>query len=332
MANPSFVVPAGVMQIPPNYAYKQVGQRAFPLKASHSVLKDLVDRCLNDNLQGTGISYTPIPTLTPYSPVYLMVSTYGSMMSKLPPFSNFGWMGQTEAILTIPLLRLQGPVYKGVAYFTPYAFVDNSWSVITGNLVMGFQKGLASFELPSKLSEPYPTLINIPVFPVFSPSTPLSWERWIRIERQGDGGGGPEPRSFWPLGSLEDLYGRQDSVFRVEEKVLKGLRATVSSGFLETVQLLQLRDPVHPAFAAYSRIVRFSVQLTGVRDGNFLAPARIEIQNFASLPVSLTLGLAADQESSFSSLFPFSPYWLDCDFDFDFISGVENLPDQGWRA
>ncbi|HET9211533.1 MAG TPA: hypothetical protein VFR03_14090 [Thermoanaerobaculia bacterium] len=326
MSTPPFVVPTGVMQIPPNYAYKRVGQRGFPLKASFSVLKDLVDGCLNANLQGTGISYTPIPTLTQYSPVYVMVSTYGSMVSKLPPFSGIGTMGQAEVIFTIPLLRFQGLTCKGLAYYTPYSFVDNSWSIITGNLLMGFQKGLAAFQLPSKVSEPYPTEISTPVFPVFDPSTPLSWKKWIRIERQGDGRRGLEPRHLWPLGSVEDLYGRPDSAFRVEERVLGGLRATMRSGFAESVQLLQLRDPTNPDVAAYSRVVRFAIRLQGVHDGNFLAPAKIDIESFDSLPVAKTLGLAADQ----GPFLPFVPYWVDCDFDFDLVSGVEDLPDQGW--
>lgn len=316
MANPpSFVVPAGMMQIPPGYAYRQVSQRGFPLKARYDVLKDLVDRCLNDNLQGAGISYTPIPTLTQYSPVYLMVSTYGSMMSKLPPFSGFGWMDQTEAIFTIPLLRLKGPHLESVAYFTPYAFVDNSWSIITGNLVMGFQKGLASFVLPSSVSEPYPTQISTPVFPVFDPTTPLSWETWISIKKKGSTGEGRVPRSLWPFGPVEDLYGK-DADLEVSPEVLDLLSKSVLTGHLDAVQLLQLRDPTAPDFAAYSKVVTFAIQLGGVQDGGLLAGAEIELQRFDSLTVREALGLVPEE----GPLVPLKPYWIVCDFDFDFAS------------
>jgi hypothetical protein len=320
MANPPFVVPAGVMQIPPNYAYRQVGQRGFPLKASYGVLKKLVDRCLNDNLQGTGISYTPIPTLTDYTAVYLLVSTYGSMVSKLPPFSGLGWMSQSEAIFTIPLLSYRRGIPLGLACFTPYSFVDNSWSIITGNLLMGFQKGLASFQIPSKVSEPYPMEISTPVFPVFNPATPLSWERWISIGKQGDTDAGPEPRRLWPIGPVEELFGPRGEL-AVSSEVLDLLRIKVRTDTFDAVQLLQLRDPAAPDFAAYSKVVAFAMRLKNTWDGGLLAGAEIELQRFDSLPVRETLGLVPEQ----GPLVSLKPYWIVCDFDFD-------LSDPGPRA
>jgi hypothetical protein len=310
MSSPPFVLPQGNMQIPPNYAYKQVGMRGFPLKANWAVLNDLVNRCLNDNLQGTAYSYKPIQTFTEYTAVHLIVSTYGSMTSTRKPFSGWGTMSQTEAIFTIPLLRYKNGHLDGLALFTPYSFVDNGWSIITGNLIMGFQKGLASFQVPPVTSSPYPTVIDTPVFRVFGP--PLSWQTWIRIEKNQDTLLTREPESLWPIGSVDDLFGPQGE-FKVEDEVLAVLHRTVRTHLVSAVQLLQLRDPVDPALAAYSKVVNFAVELKHLQSGGLLAAAEIDLLDFASLPVHAALGLVANN----GRLVPIFPYWVDCDFDFE---------------
>lgn len=312
MSDPPFVLPQGFTQIPPNYAYKKVGERAFPLKAQKAVLKDLVDRCLNDNLQGTGISYAPIPTLTQHAPAYLIVTTYGSMASKKSPFSDWGTMSQTEVIFTIPLLAYKKGVLTGMALFTPFCCVDNSWSMITGNMILGYQKGLAWFQLPPQIGQPYPMEIRTPVFPVFSPTTPLSWETWIRIEKKGSTDLVREPAGLWPIGPVDDLYGPKGE-FRVEEEVLGILHRASTAGLLDVVQLLQLRDPVDPKRAAYSKVVTFAVRLKSAPKGGLLSPAEIELRHFDSLPVLATLGLVGGH-GRLAAIFP---YWVESDFDFE---------------
>lgn len=308
-----FVVPQGFTQIPPDYAYKQVGMRVFPLKAGQKPLKALVGACLNNSLP-PGQSFAPIPTLTAYAPVYLMISTYGSMASKQKPFSDWGTMSQTEAIIMIPLLIYKNGKVDGVALFTPYAFVDNAWSIITGNMIMGFQKGLAAFQLPPALQQSYPLEIRTPVFPVFNNDTPLTWETWIRIEKLA----GPNllqgSERLWPLGPVDTLFGPRGE-FEVDAAVLAVLEG-VHTGPLCAVQLLQLRDPVNPELAAYSKLVMFDINLTAFREAGLLASAQLHLSPFASLPVAAVLGLVFEQGWLHSVL----PYWIDCDFDFDLKS------------
>src|SRR5690349_4162894 len=305
-----FAVPHGFTQSPPDYASKQVGMRGFPLKAGKKPLKALVDACLSNSLP-TSHSYAPIPTLTAYAPVYLIISTYGSMVSKRKPFSGWGTMRQTEAIIMIPLLIYKDGKPDGVALFTPYAFVDNAWSIITGNMIMGFQKGLAAFQLPPALQQPYPLEIRTPVFPVFNNDTPLTWETWIRIEKLE----GPNllqgPERLWPLGPVDALFG-SGGEFQVDAAVLAMLEG-VYTGPLYAVQLLQLRDPVNPELAVYSKLVVFDIKLTALREAGLLASAQIHLSPFASLPVAAALGLVFEQGWLHSVL----PYWVDCDFDFD---------------
>jgi hypothetical protein len=304
-----FVLPQGFTQIPPNYGYVKVGERGFPLKAEKAVLQALVKRCLNDHLTRTGYSYT-LPTLGKYSPVYLIVSTYGSMASLKPPFSTWGRLSQTEVIFTIPLLRLKNGIPDGIALYTPFCFVDNAWSIVTGNMILGFQKGLASFQLQPTLSQPYPIEIKTAVFPLFN-GGPLSEKVWIRIDKTQPFELARDPKVLWPLGSIKDLYQQGD--FQVEGRVLELLNETVTTGLVQVVQLLQLRDPDQPDFAAYSRIVKFGVRLKHVSGGGLLDSAEVELTAFASLPVLATLGLVPEG----GKLIPVFPFWIESNFDFE---------------
>jgi hypothetical protein len=321
-----FALLHGEMQIPPNYTYQTVGTRGFPLAASYPVIERLVERSLNENLQGSGRSYTPIPTHhTDDTFLYMMVVSYKSMASTCPPFDRWGWMSQEEVVFAIPLLAWEGDTPTGVALYSPYCFVDNAWSMVTGNMIAGYQKGLASFQLQPHLGNPYPIQIATTVFTDFDPSTHLSLERWISVEPRASPRAERKGEVSSPFGPLEDLCG-PGSRFEVDETILALLRKADRTGLYDTVQLLQVRDPYVPALAAYSEVVTFAVQVKPPYDGDLLDGAVIDIRSFDSLRVVESLGLKREQDHW---LVPFLPYWFRCDFDLNMYPRPTSTSTQG---
>jgi hypothetical protein len=307
MSNPPFIQIQGQMQMPPDYVFKKVGIRGFPLAASYKLVKKLVDLCLND-FGGGKLDYRPIQAPGGLTIVYMQLASYGSMACTSPPFAAWGWMSQNEINFTVPLLHYQNGSLVDISFFCPFLFVDNAWSIITGNMVMGFPKGLATFQLPDEINHPYPTEIKTAVFPVFDPGTPLTWERWITITQADGESATAGMERYWPFGDVEGLFGARGR-FAVDVEILERLKAVSRSGFFKVVQLRQIRDLDDHKLAAYSSIVSLTVQLDALHGQGLLAPAKIEIRPFASLLVGKLLGIAP-------SLSPIIPFWVDLDFGF----------------
>ena len=311
----AFVLLEGDQQVSPPYAFKKVGIRAFPLEARYDRVKALVDRFLNDGAPA-GVEYRPLDLAftKETTMVYVEVLDYGSMVSQSPPYDQWGYFTQKELYFILPVVRWRNGVKEDVKLFAPFIFVDNPWSMLSGNMVIGYPKGMAWFQLPQDPAHPYPTRVATQVFPRFSPSTRLSWEPFLLFESASEPPpweppSAVNPRELWPFGYLEGLFG-PGGFAEVEEQTWLLLQGVMNRGACGIVQRKQVRDEVHHTQACFASIVSFARQLTGLRGGGLLEAATIDLIPYASLPIAAVLGLGE------GPLEPILPYWIDCDFDF----------------
>jgi hypothetical protein len=68
-----------------------------------------------------------------------------------PEYRKRGWMKEYNfclTILTAATTRGPNPKVERLAYYMPYLFVDNQFSLATGREVIGFHKNIGSFEMP----------------------------------------------------------------------------------------------------------------------------------------------------------------------------------------
>lgn len=322
-SRPSFIEWSGDQQIPGPFSFERVRIWGFPLRASARSLTRVVDKFLNFAPPGeSGAEYRPWQIADRDAGiVYMMVLEYPHMVSDDPDWRRCGYLSQHEFYFTIPVHRFEGGQWSRWALFTPYIFVDNAWSAICANLVLGYPKALGWFGVGPRVDAPYPLRVSTQTFARFTPRTALTWEPLVVIDR--DPSAPPrwqppadfDPRDLWPLGPFRRLF-EPGGVFGLEADLFERVFASFDGGRLslyDTVQLKQMRDAVDPSRAVYQQLVQWSVEIGRIQAGGPLEPAVARLRATDTWPIADVLGL----ESPGGVLRSAWPYWVECDFRFD---------------
>lgn len=148
----------GSLPLQPPFSFKGVNVIILPLKASIYQLSLFCDKYLNLDVDQP-FEYRPA---IPY--VFMMVLDYGSMSSTAAQARNVGWVSQHEVTFTVPLecwkwsggSRGQGMLeFQDWAGVSPFIFVDDQTSLLTGREVYGWPKVGGKVEsLPSLWDRP----------------------------------------------------------------------------------------------------------------------------------------------------------------------------------
>ncbi|MEP7120791.1 MAG: hypothetical protein ABJE95_07780 [Byssovorax sp.] len=130
------------LKLKPPFDFNGSSLRIFPLRARQNRLQAFIDSYLNFGSQdGTPAGY--FRAYLPY--VYLTIINYGKMSLDA---ANLGWVSQNEVFMNIPLLRYKWIrkklVFQDFASASPFIYVDNDLSLVTGRDVYGWQKELVS--------------------------------------------------------------------------------------------------------------------------------------------------------------------------------------------
>ena len=119
----------------PPFEFQKVVLRNFPLRANFRALARFCDKYLN-------IVPREFAYFRPAMPfVILTVVNYGKMSAVA---GNLGWTSQNELLFAIPLERYRRErgrwVFQGLAQMSPFIFVDDEDSQVTGREVYGWPK------------------------------------------------------------------------------------------------------------------------------------------------------------------------------------------------
>jgi hypothetical protein len=292
-------------QIPPPYRFPGVTMQSFLLQANQHNLQALCDRQLNiGSLAERGFEYRAI---LPY--VFLEFVVYPRMLFDMLPYSTWGFTTQNELyfkffvakyILIDGLFLLPMP---WLTAFFPYIFVDNPWSVIAGRDVLGFPKLIAKFVAAGK---PYPISAETFAIDQFATNGELKSRQFIKIDA-ADGIASLPVHNSWGL-SQDDLAAL-DPTLRTALTPKPPIAAgrSPATQILRTVHLKQLRDPDTPTDACYQAIVEGAFEVENFQPVAS-PPAKIQLQQFATLSIGPTLGL-----SPVMPLHPLSQFTAPCD-------------------
>jgi hypothetical protein len=308
-------------QMPPPYEFRDVRIWDFPIQADADAVAAIVNKFLpaKSIRKSTGASFQILRGIGPFSSrtmVYMMVLDYGSMSC----VGTTDYMAQKEFYFAIPLLRSKEGQLPDIVLFTPYIFVDNSWSMTCGNMVLGYPKQLAWFLMSGEDGDPYPIRITTPVF-AREGACVQTWQSCAMIRDTGlmqivkQAG-----QQLWPFGDIDLLFG-MNGLLPLAEETFELFDQLVNASDLsyDLVQLKQIRNAQKPAEASYQALVTSTVHLQKYHFGSLLPPAAVSLPVYYSLALSRDLGIP---ESGTVLL----PFWLRCSFE---ISDLIEQPLQG---
>ena len=308
----------GENQNPPPYSFPGVQINSFRLKADLNSLQDLCDRVLNvGELEQRGFEFRPI-----FPFVDLEILRYPRMEYAYFPSGCF--VSQNECyvrLFVMKYLDVGGLLMPDgeVAVFCPLLIVDNAWSAFSGRDVLGFQKLFGVFD-PFPKTNPFAT-VSTEVFTTFDFDVKAKSMPVVTIKqapgKRAKAARLPDKDKKWPWGhiDLNDIHPDHHALARsVDPTAL----------FFESVSMKQFRDPVLPINACYQAILQSVIFVDEIGDFEPLPPARIMINDYASLKLAENLGIAPG-----TWLTPLSQYHLECSFFFgETIRIFEN--DHAW--
>ena len=120
----------------PPFEFQGVHACVYPLRANIARLNYFIDQYLNLNVPETIVRFKPS---MPF--VYLMTMNYGRMAVTA---RNMGWVSQNEVAFVVPLERYRRVGdelrFEGFAAVSPFIYVDDDISMLTGREVYGWPK------------------------------------------------------------------------------------------------------------------------------------------------------------------------------------------------
>jgi len=138
---PPYIAASSFEPSQPPFVFDDVASRVFPLRAEPERLRRFCDDYIN-------VVPPEISHCRPVAPyVFLAILSYGRMASRE---QAAGWVAQNEVFFSFPVEWRhrddEGREVVELASVTPYLFVDESLSLVTGREVYGWPKMRAWFE------------------------------------------------------------------------------------------------------------------------------------------------------------------------------------------
>jgi hypothetical protein len=306
---PDFISPPSAQdpQLPTPYRFEDIAARMFPLYANKQKLRTICNTYFNNIAVAKNLPFRikPIQSL-----VLMEVLSYPKMYAGGLPGQQFGYSTQNELLFSIPVVYWNHaaiPYPAAVGLFTPFLFVDNDWSLITGRDVAGLPKCEGRFQLPPNLSSVFPSAVDARVISPFSPNTASEFKPILEIQPRPiatammGSKAAPDlkqdltelqPETVWPYGPLERLYGPEalEGLESVSDDIYQLLLA--SAGFKSVnYSLKQFRDAMNPGKAAYQSILECDAKLTNFRDLGTYDGAQYKLHSYDSLNIAQALGI-----------------------------------------
>jgi Acetoacetate decarboxylase (ADC) len=125
---------------------ESVTQWCFPLEADRGRLEALCEEVF------AAPSGEDVKLCLLGSHVLLTLGRIERIVSEQKPFTSMGWAAENQAAIWIPLARFHEDGHRRVAdelvMFTPFMWVDNPISLVSGREMYGFPKAMGWLDLP----------------------------------------------------------------------------------------------------------------------------------------------------------------------------------------
>src|ERR1700722_17185094 len=319
---PTYVDRGGDIVFRPPYQQTDALVTAWPMLSDTAALQRVLDVALNQP-SGGAVEYRPLLPMA-----LLMLAQINKVSSLDPRDSQRGWVSEQDIcfwILTGAYVKdaSGNAVLDHVAFYIPYIWVTNAYTMVTGREVYGYPKSFGWAQVASSPTDPGPFWADGLVLPTFSPTTEVSRERLLSIGRPAGGAPGASFDAGQGLAAaraiLQAIRGMKGWP-GIDWNLVLSLLTDLFGKHLPIVFFKQFRDAVVPTAACYQGIIEANATVTNFRSGGLLPPGwTLEMQEYASAPFLTDLALPAGPTTLDVG------FWVDYDFSMDLGTEV-------WRA
>jgi hypothetical protein len=280
----------------PPYLQADTFLTAWPILSDQAKLQAVLDTALNIP-SGGALTFRPL-----FPVVLLVLANIGKVSSLDPRDSQRGWVSEQDIcfwILCGAYTTVNGQeVLDHVAFYIPYIWVTNPYTMVNGREVVGYPKSFGWAQMASSLATMPDTLwADGLVLPTFAPTSEVTRERLFQLDK------GPplkETQSFKPgqgaaatrafLEKIKEVGGGPG----VDLNLILQLICDALGGHMPMVFLKQFRDCGDPTGACYQAIVEANATVQEFVGAGLLPNEwTIQLQQYANAKIIDDLGLLA---------------------------------------
>jgi hypothetical protein len=300
--------------------YLQAGTRltGWVLPSQETALQKICDQALNAP-SGGAVEYRPLLPM-----VFLVLADIQKVSSLDPRDAQRGWVPEQDICFWILTGAYKDDgsgtgkkVLDHVAFYIPYIWVTNAYTMATGRESFGYPKGFGWAQLAHSPDDPGPLWADGMVLTDYTPSTEVSRERLLTIAREGGKTPAEKPAPFGPgqgpaaLAALVDRM-RAMAPDGIDWDVILQLVSDVFGGHIPMVFLKQFRSACDPTAACYQAIIEANATVTQFNGAQLLPPGwTLQLKEYASAQIITDLALSA------SPMRADLGFWVDYSFSMD---------------
>ncbi|MEZ7278913.1 acetoacetate decarboxylase [Pseudoalteromonas sp. 68 DY56-GL68] len=224
------------------------------------------------------------------------------------PFSEHGWMQETDIIIWLPVAKILDGDISYLYWYPAFISVNNVYALINGRETWGYNKYLCDYEMPSNIDDSGRFSVSLQCFEKFSPDSMLAQHELLTITRVIK----QKPESL--LDNVEQFAERVASVLSDDYKGIDlSLLKQLLDGFIhpQMDQILYKQFPdgegensVYKAVVHSPSVIKKIHQLTLLKNDYSL-----DVNFLASFPLNDMFGIALGKQAVHL------PFYVSMDFD-----------------
>jgi hypothetical protein len=228
--------------------------------------------------------------------------------SLTPPFSEHGWMQETDIIIWLPVAKMVKGDINHLYWYPAFISVNNIYALINGREAWGYNKYLCEYQMPSALDDAGRFAISLECFDVFKPDSKLAMHELLTIEQTD------ASISEYLLDNVSRFSKRVADLF---DPQVKGIDLALLKQLLEGFIHPQMDQILFKQFpdgegnkAVYQSVVHSPSIIKKVHQLTLLYnDFKLNVKSLASFPLNDMFGIALGKQSVHL------PFYVNMDFD-----------------
>lgn len=228
--------------------------------------------------------------------------------SLTPPFSEHGWMQETDIIIWLPVAKMVKGDINHLYWYPAFISVNNIYALINGREAWGYNKYLCEYQMPSALDDAGRFAISLECFDVFKPDSKLAMHELLTIEQTD------ASISEYLLDNVSRFSKRVADLF---DSQVKGIDLALLKQLLEGFIHPQMDQILFKQFpdgegnkAVYQSVVHSPSVIKKVHQLTLLHnDFKLNVKYLASFPLNDMFGIALGKQSVHL------PFYVNMDFD-----------------
>lgn len=228
--------------------------------------------------------------------------------SLTPPFSEHGWMQETDIIIWLPVAKMVKGDINHLYWYPAFISVNNIYALINGREAWGYNKYLCEYQMPSALDDAGRFAISLECFDVFKPDSKLAMHELLTIEQTD------ASISEYLLDNVSRFSKRVADLF---DPQVKGIDLALLKQLLEGFIHPQMDQILFKQFpdgegnkAVYQSVVHSPSVIKKVHQLTLLHnDFKLNVKSLASFPLNDMFGIALGKQSVHL------PFYVNMDFD-----------------